>query len=760
MVVLAVAVLLAAAVPVRNHELVSVPHPAAGSPAVGTDILPLPGNASPTELAAASEVRLTLTLEPSNASRMGALLAAVENPFSPEYRDFLTVPQFVREFGPNRSTIRSVEATLDSVGARAVTVAPGGAGVGALVTAAGIRELLGVTLYGYSTPSGPPIYSALGAVRLPASLRSAVVGIGGLSDVARAGIALAAGDGVAGTAARGPLFVQSNDSTTDWYMGSDFAQAYRATDLWPGTATVTDPTYPTQVAIATLLAGGYDSDNSTLLPPWDPAVVDQYFHDTLAPAWPVSNVTGVPVTLPGGTSPPLPGSFHGVNDSTGDETENSLDLEMAGSLAPGAPLYNFYFPGDALESGSPLGDLADDLADDLGAALNYSYAPAHLAVVSVSAGLPDLNDSLWNAYLAEAALTGVTVVASSGDDGDYPEFLGGGSDGQWPVWPSTATFDTYGSLSAGGTTVTLGGEPTSTFDGVQLNASYDSTVTNVTAQSVWFDRSLGAGSEGGASTVYPEPSWQFHSAAQPAIANATAEQGASRLGRAVPDLAFPANNTVVYDYANASGSVFAQVLEGTSVAAPILAGLIADAVAVRSAEAGVFSPLGFVDPELYRIASYYARFPGPTDPFMDVTQGSNFLFAALPGWDAATGWGGLNVSLFLRADANESIRDYVYTGPTPGLPTHPASPLRAVIEAAVAVGIVASVVALIAVVLRRSKRTEPPAPPPAWGPPPAAATGPMPPGPYVPAPPGTVPCPICGAPRTPGPVRCFRCGAA
>ncbi len=539
-------------------------------------------------------------------------------------------------------------------------------------------------------------------------------------------------------------------------MGSDYAQAYRATDLWPGSATVSDPMYPTQIAIATLLAGGYEKDNLTLLPPWDPAVVEPYFHDTLAPAWPVSNVTGVPVTLPGGTAPPLPGSFHGVNDSTGDETENSLDLEMAGSLAPGAPLYNFYFPGNALDSGYPLGDLADDLADDLGAALNYTYAPAHLAVVSVSAGLPDLNDSLWNAYLAEAAMTGVTVVAASGDEGDYPNFLSGGSDGQWPVWPSTVTFGTSGAVSAGGTTVTLGGEPTSVFNGTQLNASYDSSVTGVSGQSVWFDRSLGAGSEGGASTVYPEPSWQFHSAAQPAIVNATVEQGASRLGRAVPDLALPANNTVVYDYANATGTVFAQVLEGTSVAAPVLAGMLADVVAVRSAQAGAFSPLGFVDPELYRIASYYAKFPGPTDPFMDVTNGSNFLFAAHPGWDAATGWGGLNVSLFLAADANASIRDYVYTGPTPGLPLHTPSPLRTLIELAVVGGIAATVVALIAVVVRFSKRTAPPPPPPEWAPPAtltAAAATPG--GPAAPIPPGTTPCPFCGAPRIPGP-----CGAS
>ncbi len=88
-----------------------------------------------------------------------------------------------------------MESTLDSVGARAVTRAPGGAGVGALVTAAEVRQLLGVTLYGFSPPSAPTTYTAIGTLRLPPSLRSAVVGVGGLSNIANGGIALSMGSG-------------------------------------------------------------------------------------------------------------------------------------------------------------------------------------------------------------------------------------------------------------------------------------------------------------------------------------------------------------------------------------------------------------------------------------------------------------------------------------------------------------------------------------------------------------------------------------
>jgi subtilase family serine protease len=563
-------------------------------------------------------------------------------------------------------------------------------------------------------------------------------------------------------------FVVNNSTASEWFLGSDYAQAYGAAELFPGAHSVANATYPTSVAIATLLASSYNGTTNTNLPPWDPAVIAAYFNGTLGPGWPNSTFTGVPVTLDNVT-PPAPGSFGGRNDSTLFETENSLDLEMAGSMAPGASIYNFYIAASLIANATRLGDVADFFAWDLSAALNYSYSPAHLAVVSCSFGLTDLDNAFWDEELLRAAAMGVTVVAASGDQGNAPNQWSGRSDGQWPVWPATAATNLAGSVSVGGVSIDLAGSPNAFFNGSTLNLSYDSADGAISSVSAWYDTLGGegqyAGTEGGISTVYSEPLWQFESAAQPAIVNATLTQGADVLGRAGPDVAMPANNTIATVYADTNGTIYFSVLEGTSVAAPVLAGLLADVVAVENnGSSPLWTSLGFLDPEIYQFASYFATHPNATgDPFLDVTQGANWVFSAAPGWDPTTGWGEVNGPLFLAADENSTLHHYVYTGPMPGLPPIVSNPSSSgpvpwpYIFAIFGVGLVLAIV-LVALAARPSRPRPPPASVPwgAQGGGPTWGQGPPPPGGY---PGATFLCPYCGAIRPAEPVRCPQCGA-
>jgi subtilase family serine protease len=449
-----------------------------------------------------------------------------------------------------------------------------------------------------------------------------------------------------------------------------------------------------------------------------------------------------------------------VNDSTGFETENSLDLEMAGSLAPGASLYNFYFSGALTQNPATWSNVPGYLADDLGAALSFDYGPRHLAVVSCSFGLNDLNNSLWDTELAAAAATGVTVVVASGDQGDAPNPLTGRGDNPWPLWPASAAFNTSGAISVGGVTLALSGQPTSTYTHPPLTVQYDPNVEGIANASAWWDTSAGAGNyagtEGGASIEYPEPWWQFHSAADPAIVRATQIEGTGHLGRAGPDVAFPGNSTIAFVSAAANGSIYFTILEGTSIASPVFAGILADVVAVENASSGHVSGLGFLDPELYRIGSYYAANPGGSDPFLDVVYGSNAMFSAGPGWDATTGWGGLCAPLFLAALENSTVTNYTYAGPTPTLPppSGPRTPpLTIVIVFAAVAGTVLAVTVLF---VTRSRRRLPP------------LVSPYPPGSGV-YPPGlvgpptgmvaTFSCPYCGRERPAEPGHCPSCGA-
>ncbi len=375
-------------------------------------------------------------------------------------------------------------------------------------------------------------------------------------------------------------------------------------------------------------------------------------------------------------------------------------------------------------------------------------------MVSCSFGISDLNDSGWNAELDEAAAMGVTVVAASGDQGDAPNSLSGRDQGQWPLWPASAAFNTSGALSVGGVSLAMTGSSAGWWNGTELNVSYDSAAGSIAKLTTWWDTSAGpggyAGSEGGISTVNPEPDWQFDSAAQPNIVNATVQQGSSALGRAGPDIAFPANSTITYVYGNATGAVYFTILEGTSIAAPAFAGFLADEITVAHHE------FGFVNPEIYRIESYFSAHPGPANPFSDVLNGSNYFFSAVKGWDATTGWGAPLATFFYEADGNSAIANYSYVGPTPGLPTAappPAVPWTEIILI-FGVGITVAVV-LVLVMARPPKNPEAPPPPPfVHMPPPAPNSFPT--TAYSGA---TFLCPYCGAVRPAEPVRCPRCGA-
>ena len=703
------------------------------------------------------------TLPFSNGSGLASFLAAVTDPRSTEYRHFLSYEQFEARFAPSSTSLRTLERTLLAAGASSVASAPGGLAVDATLPAASVERLLGVSLIQFTTPALTRGYTALGEPRLPDSLSGLVMGVDGLASLpgpVRSPILAepAAPRLVAG--GPGQYILGNSGPGIEWFLGSDFTQAYEAAELLPGNRSVPHATYPGGVAIATILASGYNATNLEALPPWSPSVVDDYFNDTFPAAWPLPTLHGVPVPEPGAATPPLPGSFHGENDSTGFVVENSLDLEMAGSLAPGSSLYNFYFSGALTVGPATFSNVAGYLADDLAAALSYDYGPAHLAVVSCSCGVDDLNDSHWNQELQVAAATGVTVVASSGDEGNAPSELTGRQQNQWPLWPATAANNTSGTISIGGVSIALSGVPTGRYTLPPLVVRYDPNVEGFANTSAWWDTSGGlgayAGSEGGTSLLYAEPWWQFHSAAEPAIVNATEVEGFDRLGRAGPDVAFPANNTIAFISAAANGTPYAAVLGGTSVAAPVFAGLLADVVGVENATRGGVTGLGYLDPELYRIGSYYAAHPGSSDPFLPVLYGANELFSAGPGWTPVTGWGGLSAPLFLEADENSTVANYTYTGPTPTLPpaSSPSVPIDwvVVVVFAGAVAVVATATVLWANRARRRVGVARPAPY-AW-----------PPNPARPAPPdagafATFSCPFCGVERPSEPGHCPGCGA-
>lgn len=606
-------------------------------------------------------IRIDLALTPSHASALAALDQALGNPGSGEYRHFLTESQYEDRFTPPTVAVAALETYFRTHGGSDFTRSADGLALEFTLLAGSVPSAFGTTLLQTGRFDGEPLYRAASSPTLPTTLNGFVNGIDGLTDTSASGAPLAA----ALLAPGSPQFLVEEGSRHELLVGSDIAQAYGDSSLFPGTSNP-NGTFGGGTAVATLLMSGYNYTAREDVPPFAPAAVQNYFMSTFPPWWPLPTVEAVPVPLEGLTPPPA-NPPDPLTDDTTAVTENSLDLEMIGSMAPGARLVNFYFPESLLVAtpGSGYSDIADDFALDLGAALSYNYSSARLTAVSNSYALPDLNDTLWNSELAHAQAIGVTVIAATGDEGNAPSSRTGRIPGLEPDWPATVAFGSTGVLAVGGTVLNLTGLPTSLVYPPSLpQLAYDTSIGGLASEIAWSTppaATLFAGSEGGISAVYPEPSWQFHSAAQPQLVNATEISGASHLGRAVPDLSMVASSVLVETAIGPAGPQIG-VYDGTSIAAPLVAG----ALAVCSSELG--RGFGYLDPLLYHMGSYEAAHAMPAPPFRDITSGANYLFSAGPGWDAVTGWGSLDIGSFPSALANATLANYSYSGPIPALP--------------------------------------------------------------------------------------------
>jgi len=137
----------------------------------------------------------------------------------------------------------------------------------------------------------------------------------------------------------------------------------------------------------------------------------------------------------------------------------------------------------------------------------------------------------------------------------------------------------------------------------------------------WVTESAWSGSGGGVSTTYAIPSYQQ-------TMNMAAQGGSSTM-RNMPDVALTGAVQMYLIFNNGAQTA----VGGTSAATPLWAGFTA--LANQQALANAKPVIGFMNPTLYMLgnnASSYAA------AIHDITTGSNG-FAAIPGFDLATGWG-------------------------------------------------------------------------------------------------------------------------
>lgn len=269
-----------------------------------------------------------------------------------------------------------------------------------------------------------------------------------------------------------------------------------------------------------------------------------------------------------------------TGNPNGPDGEVTLDIEIAGAIAPGARIAVYFAPNS--DAG---------FVDAVNRALHDSTNQP--SVISISWGGPESNwssqsISAFNAVLQSAAALGVTVCAASGDSGSSD----GASDGSDHVdFPASSPYV----LGCGGTSLT-------------------GSASGIGSEVVWNDGDQGGSGGGGVSSVFALPVWQK------GLSVTRNGRHVALAKRGVPDVAGDASPQTGYEVLIDGEET---VVGGTSAVAPLWAALIARINALNG------SPAGFVNPKLYKAQT----------AFHDITEGNNGTFSASAGWDACTGLG-------------------------------------------------------------------------------------------------------------------------
>jgi kumamolisin len=292
--------------------------------------------------------------------------------------------------------------------------------------------------------------------------------------------------------------------------------------------------------------------------------------------------SGLGITEPTVTAVSVDGATNSPGDPNGADGEVGLDIEVAGSIAPGANIAVYFTT-----------NTSQGFLDALTTAI-HDTANGPPSVISISWGSPESNytaQSLtaFDDACQSAAALGISITVASGDSGSSD-----GGSGNNVDFPSSSPHV----LGCGGTAITVSGN-------------------TITSEVVWDDAAAGGGaSGGGVSSAFPLPTWQ-------ANANVPAAP-TSAGGRGVPDVAGDASPESGYNVLFDGQS---NVVGGTSAVAPLWAALIA----LLNQQHG--SNLGFINPTLYQNAE---------NGFNDITSGNNGSYSAGPGWDPCTGLGSPN----------------------------------------------------------------------------------------------------------------------
>lgn len=577
---------------------------------------------------------------------LDALMAAQQDPSSPQYHHWLTPDQFAARFGMATADLDNVTSWLQQQGFTVDSVSRSRNAIRFSGTVAQVEAAFRTEMHYYAN-GGERHFAPSGSISVPAAIAPTVLSVRNLTDFQphptkvqpRAGFT-------------------SGSSGNTFFAPGDIATAYDIKPLTSGGANGAGQS----IAIAgrsSIVLGDIEAFQSASgLPKKDPELV----------------------LMPGtGTSTVF----------TGDESESDLDLEWSGAVAPGAHIV-FVYTGSNTNYG--VFDSVQYTVDEkIAPIISISYAACE---TEVSAS--DL--STLEAIFQQAAAQGQTVLTASGDQGStacsgFTNLTQAQQTAIAVNYPASSAYAT----GVGGTEMSASNASSSTYWQSTSGTDIVNSLTKYVPEVAWNDDSSGqplSSTGGGTSALVARPAWQAGVPGIPA--------GSKRL---VPDVAFysspnyvgylycssdqtawntksspPQNGSCTNGFRDTTTSGWLTVAGGTSFATPIFAGM----VAILNQKLNYTEGQGLINPTLYSLASNSSTY---ASAFHDVTSGNNNCtagtticgsttggFSANAGYDEVTGLGSVDLANLAAAWPANSASTATLTSTATGVTASTGSP--------------------------------------------------------------------------------------
>jgi subtilase family serine protease len=547
------------------------------------------------------------------------LLADQQDPSSPRFHQWLTPDQFGAQFGMARGDLDKVQTWLEQQGLTIERVSRSRNVIRFSGTVGQLEQAFRTELHRYKSTTEEH-FAPSTALSVPAAIAPTVQAVGNLSNLRPRA-----------------MHVKARRAFTSSQSGSNF--------FAPGDIAITYDVKP-------LYSAGIDGTGQSIVivgqSAIDPKDIENF-----------QNAAGLPKKAPVMVLVPGSGSSTIVS---GDEGESDLDVEWSGAIAKGATI-DFVYTGSNTNFNA-FDSIQYAILEGIGNIISISYGACETAV-------QQSNFSLENIF-QQAAAQGQTILAASGDQGSTS--CSGDSNGLTQTqqnalavnYPASSPFVT----AVGGTEISNADSTSSTYwSGTSGSDSLTSAKLYI-PEVVWNDNSTQYGlssSGGGASALFPKPSWQKGVPGIPADGKRDLPDVSLYSSPNLPGYLFCTSDKANWIGANSSGPAqaascnsgfrdstsggnYLTVAGGTSFAAPIFAGMIA----LINQKQGWAEGQGLANTTLYGLAA-----DGPTyaSAFHDITSGNNNCnagstycgtttggFKAGTGYDEVTGLGSVDLA--------------------------------------------------------------------------------------------------------------------